>query len=203
MIKDGVGFGCAITLLLSFCGPALGETNNVPDWFVPPHLVWGRQTNGVQAGVTDGDPSERGVVVYIAQTETNGWWPYIAPPGIKFRKIELRNGEGNLIPIGKHGKEVFGELPLKIEIKNLPHVRIRQKNGRGSGGEIRDQLVGSPVKLGAIIIEDIFHIKNEGDYFLTVCPVIYQSFTNETFVVRVDLPAVTTKIHLNGSAEGD
>jgi len=55
---------------------------------------------------------------------------------------------------------------------------------------------GGPYTIAAIKMDDIYRIKKEGDYTLQVCPSIYQFGTNAGYLDRVDLPCVTTKIHL-------
>ena len=59
---------------------------------------------------------------------------------------------------------------------------------------------GPPCNIGYIVFKEVFDLKSEGDYALTVQPVLYrQHFDGGTFVGyldRVDLPSVTTKVHL-------
>lgn len=59
---------------------------------------------------------------------------------------------------------------------------------------------GPPCNIGYIIFNDIFAIPAEGDYSLTVQPVLYRMHneggTFQGYLDRVDLPIVTTKIHL-------
>lgn len=59
---------------------------------------------------------------------------------------------------------------------------------------------GPPCQIGFIRFNDIFSIKKAGEYTVTVQPVLYrQHFEGGTFqgyLDRVDLPSVTTKVHL-------
>ena len=59
---------------------------------------------------------------------------------------------------------------------------------------------GPPCFITAIIFNDIFDIKAEGDYTLTVQPVLFRMHceggTFQGYLDRVDLPSVTTKFHL-------
>ena len=52
------------------------------------------------------------------------------------------------------------------------------------------------MELRRFIIQDVYPIKQEGEYLLTIWPVIYQFSTNEQFVTRIDLPPVSRKVHL-------
>jgi hypothetical protein len=54
-----------------------------------------------------------------------------------------------------------------------------------------------PPYLGFLKLDEAYSVTNEGDYTLTVQPVLYKRRTsNSKFLDRVDLPSVTTKIHL-------
>jgi hypothetical protein len=59
---------------------------------------------------------------------------------------------------------------------------------------------GPPCWIGYIKFNDIFSIKTEGNYTLLVQPVLYRMHcdggTFQGYLDRVDLPSVTTKIHL-------
>ena len=59
---------------------------------------------------------------------------------------------------------------------------------------------GPPCHIGYVKFNDIFSIKAEGDYTLTVQPVLYRMHhdggTFQGYLDRVDLPSVTTKVHL-------
>jgi hypothetical protein len=82
-------------------------------------------------------------------------------------------------------------FPEKMPLKKFP---------RWSDGQIKSGFGfvsnGPPDLVGKCVLKDIYAIKNEGDYTLTVCPVLYRYGTNSDFLDRVDLPCVTTKIHL-------
>ena len=59
---------------------------------------------------------------------------------------------------------------------------------------------GPPCHIGNIYFNDIFAIKTAGDYTVTVQPVLYrmhnEAGTFQGYLDRVDLPSVTTKVHL-------
>jgi hypothetical protein len=59
---------------------------------------------------------------------------------------------------------------------------------------------GPPCQIGYVDFSELYAIKTKGDYTLTVQPVLYrQHFEGGTFqgyLDRVDLPSVTTKVHL-------
>lgn len=64
---------------------------------------------------------------------------------------------------------------------------------------------GPPCIIGFVTFNDIFAIKTEGDYTLIVQPVLFrQHFDGGTFqgyLDRVDLPSVTTQVHLVPNAK--
>jgi hypothetical protein len=54
-----------------------------------------------------------------------------------------------------------------------------------------------PPYLGFLKLDEIYSVTNEGDYTLTVQPVLYKRRdSNSKFLDRVDLPGVTAKVHL-------
>ncbi len=204
MKSVGNYYYCAAVAMFSYCMATAAETNDSLDWFVVPGLVWGDETNGFRVGITCGDPGGKGIMAFVARTETNStnqsraynsYTRYLAPPGVKFVKVELRDTNAVVVaPL--RGKTLDGILPKEIPTKDLPRNPVKGTNERGSGGGLRDWLVGNPSTLQVFSIQDYYRIAKEGDYMLTVCPVIYKFETNTEYVYRVDLPCVTTKIHL-------
>ena len=73
-------------------------------------------------------------------------------------------------------------------------------------GKIGRQIMGKtgsltnrpPFYIGYLKLDYIYSVTNEGDYTLTVQPVLYKRYnhTNDAILDRVDLPSVTTKVHL-------
>ena len=59
---------------------------------------------------------------------------------------------------------------------------------------------GPPCQIGYINFNEIFAIKTGGEYTVTVQPVLYRMHneggTFQGYLDRVDLPSVTTKVHL-------
>jgi hypothetical protein len=57
---------------------------------------------------------------------------------------------------------------------------------------------GSPAQINFFNLNDLFSITNEGDYTLTVQPILYKQrpYPNGDVLDRVDLPSVSAKIHL-------
>ena len=60
-----------------------------------------------------------------------------------------------------------------------------------------------PGRIISFKLGDLYSITNEGDYTLTVQPVLYKQFnhTNRDILDRVDLPSVTAKVHLISNAK--
>ena len=57
---------------------------------------------------------------------------------------------------------------------------------------------GEPMPIIYFYLGDLYSIINEGDYMLTVRPVLYKQFnyTNRDILDRIDLPCVSAKVHL-------
>ena len=193
-----------VAVLFSCFTGIAAETNDTLAWFVLPGLVWGDETNGFRIGITGGDSAGKDIMVFVAGPGTNSVilgpgshkeWRYLAPPNVKFTKVELCDTNGIIVDPLK-GKRLDGNLPPKIPVKDLPRSPVRGTKERGSGGGLRDWLIGNPAKLQEFSIKDFYQIEKEGDYILRVYPVIYMFGTNMEYVDRVDLPCVTTKVHL-------
>jgi len=57
-----------------------------------------------------------------------------------------------------------------------------------------------PPYLGYLNLDTIYSITNEGDYTLAVQPVLYKKRMGTNILDRVDLPCVTTKVHIGPSS---
>ena len=184
----------AATLLLNCFTAVAEDTNDFYFLTVAPGLVWGAETNGTRAGIIAG----RGVneiTVFIDRRKYLTNWSYVAPPDAKFSKIELQDTNGTVVTPTK-GEKLDGDLPQQILLSDLPREPERGgTNGFRSGGGYRDKLYPT-LKLKVFSIEDAYRVEKEGDYMLTVYPVIYQFMPDRPFVSRFDLPCVSIKIHL-------
>lgn len=184
----------AAALLLSCFTAVAEDTNDFHSWVVLPGLVWGAETNGTRAGIT-AVQGVNGITVYVDKRQHVLNWTYVAPPNARFSKIELQDTNGTVITPIK-GEKLDGDLPQQILLNDLPREPKIGTKERYSGGGLWDVLYGVPDKLKVFSIEEAYRIEKEGDYTLTVYPVIYHHVTDQPFVTRFDLPCVTTKIHL-------
>jgi hypothetical protein len=130
---------------------------------------------------------------------------FLKPPGkAKFLKVELRGPDGKvLVPVQK----LDGFLPSTLPVKAFP--RNARKERHDGNVDFQDGLYESPSEFDKFTLQDAYRIEKEGDYTLTVCCAIYVLPYNghppanvdydkyQTLsATRVDLPCVTTKIHL-------
>jgi hypothetical protein len=55
-----------------------------------------------------------------------------------------------------------------------------------------------PETIGVVNLSEVYSITQDGEYTITVQPVLYKRYnpTNDVIIERVDLPQVTTKVHL-------
>lgn len=95
---------------------------------------------------------------------------------------------------------LVANFPKTISTNVYPHLVCV-----GTAGVIDDGIAGEtgsvtnrpPFYIGLLKLDEIYSVTNEGDYTLTVQPVLYKrQFPNSEFLDRVDLPCVTTKVHL-------
>jgi hypothetical protein len=188
-----------LSLVLS-CYPATAAvTNSIPNEFKNQAIVWGAEKDNFCVGLlswqSDGNKSPATTITVFALTsKTNVMWNYVESPGNKFAKVELRDTNGVLLP-PLQGKKLDDDLPLKIAEEDLPTTPTSVHLGRA-------WLIlppGIPQSLRDLRIDDTYHIQSEGDYTFTVCVAIYQFTPDRKSLLRVDLPSVTTKIHLKPS----
>jgi len=196
-------------------GKSIWNTNTDRFWR---HLVWKEMTNGwrVALGVST-NASDRWAVA-LGSLITNSGGGYLKPPYGKFAKFELLNSDGNIMqPKPNAGTNLLKwynhdlahqtnqpawasptngslevDFPATASAEEYPHFRS------GSIVGDFDFFGGYPMPISLFTLGDLYSITNEDDYTLTVQPVLYKQFnhTNSDILDRVDLPSVTTKIHL-------
>jgi hypothetical protein len=165
------------------------ETNADEFWL---EGVWQENTNGWRVIVCCWEKNTPDVRVSVAvgSRVVNSDGGYIATPNGRFEKCELINSNGIIIQ-PKRRASMEDQFPSRMAIRSFP---------KWPDGAIKNHVGflsnSPPAKLSEFRIRDVYSIKEEGDYTLTVCPVIYKSGTNADYLDRVDLPCVTTKVHL-------
>jgi len=97
------------------------------------------------------------------------------------------------------GKRIDRTLRDRMLVSDLPRAR-----GTLGARNMPDAWLvltpGSPTVLADIPLQEVYHIEKEGEYPLTICPAIYEFTPDRKAVFRIDLPCVTTTIHLSKSA---
>lgn len=84
------------------------------------------------------------------------------------------------------------DFPETASSKDYPHY------GTSIVGDFSFSTKIGPMPISLFALGDLYSITNEGDYTLTVQPVLYKQFnhTNRDILDRIDLPVVTTKVHI-------
>ena len=121
LLREKVTVSCWIPILLLSCIRVFaGGSNDIPAWFIKPGSVWGDETNRVCAVVElQGRQDSQQVTAFLVSSDTNANWQYVAPPKVKFTKVELRDTNGVVVnPVP--GRRLDGNLPARIPIKELP-----------------------------------------------------------------------------------
>jgi hypothetical protein len=186
-----------------FAIPARG---GVPDSILPDFadlaVTWGADTNLLCAGVRclergSGTHHSQSFRVVVLTSKTNALPKFVAPPARKLRSLELRGPDGNAIPLRK---SVTSEMPQKISVKDLART---PETPRSAG--ILERVYLKPRIPEAIApdfrLQDVFYLKEDGDYILTVGVTLYELALDAQSVSRVDLPKVTVKLHLTKSRD--
>jgi hypothetical protein len=199
---------------------ATGTNYSAPDvrYYCPGIIIGNAGTNKVMAGVwTMGDQFNFEVEIMAVPSSFQAsralpeyrpdpaFGAFLKPPGkVKFLKVELRGQDGRVLaPVQKLDDSLPSTLPVKA------FLQYAQKERHAGNIDFQDRLYRSPSELGEFTIQNAYRIEKEGDYTLTVCCAIYILPYNghppanvdydkyQTLsATRVDLPCVTTKIHL-------
>ena len=127
----------------------------------------------------------------IGNTAANIGMGYVWTPNEKFYKCKLKDSSGKAI-LPRSGATLEAQYPASLSVRVFP---------KWSDGKLKNRIGfftnSPPWVLKQFRLQDVFQIEQEGDYSLTVCPVIYKVETNaEHIAYRIDLPTVTTNIHL-------
>jgi|GEM_PF-5208431 hypothetical protein len=130
-------------------------------------------------------------VVYVGSRVMNSWGDYYSPAHGKRLRIELLDAQGVLVPL-RDGKAIESNLPQRISVHDL---------GAGVGVPLSKQSIywftnGSPARLYEIELRDMFLIRTEGDYTLSICPIVYKMELDKKHLSQIALPFLRTNIHL-------
>lgn len=179
--------------------------------------VWREDTNHwrVELNFENTNSSEVNLDVIIGSAVTNSTSndgpAYFQTPDGKFARFELTDTNGNIIP-PQQSKVFERDFPREISVREYQ----REPSG-GIRGHFSFTANGWPASVGKFKLSDVYLITNEGDYLLTVQPVLYKdknhlneyfgigcarmtvADSNTNFFERTDFPAVAAKIHLKVS----
>lgn len=172
---------------------------------------------------------DRAVIVKVGSVITNSGAGLLPSPDGKYAKLELSDANGKTVPtkrgaamnlyqmqydvvkesqlINNHppsGSDTTVERNYPDTITDLEYTRSNMEGSAWKIGRFFNfagfASNGPPCQIGFIRFNDVFSIEKEGDYKLTVQPVLYrmhnESGTFQGYLDRVNLPSVTTKVHL-------
>ena len=196
------------------------NTNMADNWWG----VWVEDTNGwrVNLRIYPTNSPDMRMTVHVGSIVTNSGAGLLPTPDGKYAKLELLDANGKAVPTrrGAAAKLYQGRNAVMVEsecvnqhppsaddasveenypdtISDLEYPRWKNGSFLYFSGFVSN---GPPCHIGYIKFNDIFSIKTEGDYTLTVQPVLYRMHydggTFQGYLDRVDLPSVTTKVHL-------
>jgi hypothetical protein len=198
---------CCVLVFVVTAVPAATNTQ-ISTWLADGTInwgIWGHETNGLCAGVlcasrgTPGKPTGQSLTVYVLTSNTNTAWKYLGVRDAKLSKFELRSPTGALMdPLP--GKRIDRELRDRMLVSDLPRAR-----GTLSARNMPDAWLfltpGSPTVLADVTLQDLYCIEKEGQYAVTIWPAIYEFTPDRRAVFRIDLPCVSTTIHLSPSVK--
>ena len=94
---------------------------------------------------------------------------------------------------------LVGNFPKTVSASVYPRIKATTDiwtNYSDIVGKIDSTTNRPPFFVGFFPLDFIYSVTNEGDYTLTVQPVLYKRRMDTNVLDRVDLPSVTTKVHL-------
>jgi hypothetical protein len=175
-------------------GKYVWNTNTEQFW----HGVWKENRNGWRTQITFYTNTPVGTVTIEAgSVTTNSGRGYYTTPDQKFAVFELLSTDGIVLQ-PRWGKSLEGHYAMRISTRDYP----KWAQGHDAGGSYPFEFFsnGPPRRLGACALNQMYSIKKEDNYTLTVCPILYEIETNGSYLDRVDLPCVTAKVHLKPSS---
>jgi hypothetical protein len=160
-------------------------------------------------------------VEWGSTVKNSGGGYYLTPNG-KFTQFQLLDAKGNVIPPNSNaGTNLLGSassyydqkliyrtdlpawaspssgslvanFPMLISTNLYPHLL----DGDMAGKTWSSTNLPPLQYISLLKLDEIYSVTNEGDYTLTVQPVLYKKRIETNLLDRVDLPSVTTKVHL-------
>jgi hypothetical protein len=188
--------------------------------------VYPQSTFGLQRGIWG--PVSTNLVLCVewgSQAKDSGGGYYLTPNG-KFAKFELQDANGKVVsPNPNAGTNLLGRLldghtgnhieltyPSLLPawaapnteslVAHFPRTVSTNVYPRSRGGYIAGDIWTvtnrPPTYISYLKLDEVYSVTNEGDYTLTVQPVLYKqgSHAGAAILDRVDLPAVSTTVHL-------
>lgn len=167
---------------------------------------------------------DKAVIVKVGCILSNSGPGLLPTPEGKFARLELLDLNGKIVPtkpgaalsLYEYGgtnisqphpppsrQDAFVAANFAPTIADTEYPRWKSVNGLQAGRFVKFvgfASNGPPCHIGYIKFDDVFSISTEGDYTLTAQPVLYRMHyeggTFQGYLDRVDLPSVTTKVHL-------
>ncbi len=193
--KFALCFPWKALVMLSLCNSIIfsaagqmDQTNPLASWFADKSLVWSGETNGFRVVIEVYQKSPNNDVYIWAVSSNQLEIAYVHPPSGKPPRMELRDTNGITVPPLK-GK-MDGNMPDKLRPADFPITPPATLYNYILFGR------NAPALLSSFSLNDVYHVKQEEDYTLTVFPVIYKFEASYEYANRIDLPTITTKVHL-------
>jgi hypothetical protein len=184
------------------------------------HGNWLEDTNGFRVQLNTASNASSFMVSVQVGTFRLGLPPgsiYYATPNGKFAKFKLTDSNGLVIPpkpgAGTNLLDTIrvyyrtnppawaapsaGSLVADFPERVSTNVWPLYYKGVGLARSVHMTARGYPRQISSLNLYDLYFITKQGDYTLTVQPVLYmqKSYASE-FLDRMDLPSVTTNVHL-------
>ena len=141
------------------------------------------------------DTTEPWVQISVGSLVVKGSAAFRGPPSGKFLTFQLQDSNGTVLPM-RSGIKLEGDFATRIGIEDLPKQLSHEDVTGVYMSDVSWITNGGPVLLSQVRLRDVYEVTNEGYYALSVRPVIYSWEQNGKYLDLVDLPTLSTNIHL-------
>jgi len=188
--KGGVGYSISTNLMLSVqWGSAVRNSGN--GYYMTPNGKFSKFELMDSKGKVVPPNSNAGANLLIEMYNWNSSRASMMSPGPNQSPPKILYGKNLPEWASPTGGTLMANFPETIATNVYPYQEFA-----GMIGEINCVTNWPPPYLSFLKLDEVYSITNEGDYTLTIRPVLYKKRIETNILDRVDLPSVATKIHL-------
>jgi hypothetical protein len=158
---------------------------------------WKETSAGLRDQLISGslDTTEPWIEIRVGSLVIAGSGEFRGTPSGKFLRFQLEDSNGVVLPM-RPGIILEERFAKSIRSADMPVQLSQQDVASVHFNSIPWTTNGGPTIVDVVQLRDLYEITNEGNYTLTVRPAIYQYEKSWTNLVLVELPLLSTNVHL-------